>query len=765
MHKRIEGRERGTLLLVVLFIATAIAALATITSGRAVSEIRTQSVLEDETRSYNQAFAQLHLALNLVNTSGYDNQNHNMVIRGAIEAAEADEVDLEEREAGEARGAKSVGESGYAKDETAGWLDDPEGVIHGMIPGTTVRVYHARDYIKRLQKLRGEPVEEDLDSAEASDSFFVLEGAGLSGDTVRLVSALVRENEPFSSFVFFQNRHPLGVSGQPRGLIHANDSLEFYFPEGKYIDPVSAVNGFAHRAGASAANTTVMEGNPNATAIKLEAVDFDDLKAKAGLYTVADGLDAEIRMYADGRIRIRSMTKPRWDLVEYENTRWVLDHYDTITETRTRTVQTGTVTEEYEKDVIDHYVTETYTKTRNVYERVEEEYEEIVPVYEDREVTKTKEVPVYATRTVTKTRWIEVFVPYNDDDASGGTAVGGSGGVAGEYEWVEETYEEEETYIDHYDTETYTVIEPVKVGETTVTKTRTVKRKVGTEEVEKTREVPVYVTVTQTREVPVYSEEEYELTYDEPVYAVETYTESEWTFQYPEEVKQEYVSLGPDVSGTIFVDGRITRLYGDLNGRLTIVGNEKVRVTDNIRYVDKDGQTTMLNGGDYTRPYERNPDYQGTSVLGVIARDDLLLTRKMPSSAEVNATLLSVEGRVGIDGFAIKNDGEPTKDYKYGMTAEEKDIENNYNKTGYKTRRFKKDSLRRIGGIISNDRILETYIRPDSNGNAYVDAGFKRGSMKFDINLLFNPPPNFIQVPRPVIQFFTPVFVVRNQDT
>ena len=82
-----EGRERGTLLLVVMFIATAIAALATITSERFISESRTQRVLEDETRAYNQAFAQLHLALNLVNTSAYDNQNHNLVIRGALEAA------------------------------------------------------------------------------------------------------------------------------------------------------------------------------------------------------------------------------------------------------------------------------------------------------------------------------------------------------------------------------------------------------------------------------------------------------------------------------------------------------------------------------------------------------------------------------------------------------------------------------------------------------------------------------------------------------
>ena len=63
-----------------------------------------------------------------------------------------------------------------------------------------------------------------------------------------------------------------------------------------------------------------------------------------------------------------------------------------------------------------------------------------------------------------------------------------------------------------------------------------------------------------------------------------------------------------------------------------------------------------------------------------------------------------------------------------------------------------------MGGIISNDRIIESYIRARSDGTSYVDSGFKRGSMKFDINLLFNPPPNFVEVPRPVLTYYAPVF-------
>ena len=91
-------------------------------------------------------------------------------------------------------------------------------------------------------------------------------------------------------------------------------------------------------------------------------------------------------------------------------------------------------------------------------------------------------------------------------------------------------------------------------------------------------------------------------------------------------------------------------------------------------------------------------------------------------------------------------------------------LERNYDRTDYRTRRFTKESLRRIGGLISNNRIVETYIQPDSNGNAYVDAGFKHGSMKFDLNLIFNPPPNFVEVPRPVLAAYAPIFLVRTND-
>jgi hypothetical protein len=203
---------------------------------------------------------------------------------------------------------------------------------------------------------------------------------------------------------------------------------------------------------------------------------------------------------------------------------------------------------------------------------------------------------------------------------------------------------------------------------------------------------------------------------------------------------------------------------GDVKGRLTLVGNESVRITGNIRYVDGEGDTAMNNGSDYSQAYTRNEEYEGNSVLGIIARNDILFTESMPSSAEVNATLLAATGRVGIDGFRINESGQPVADPYYGLTPEERAREEAYDQTSYDHDRFRKESLRRLGGIISNDRILETFVQPRGDGTSYVDSGFKRGSMRFDFNLLFNPPPNFVEIPRPVVTSIAPVYFVRNHD-
>jgi len=541
----------------------------------------------------------------------------------------------------------------------------------------------------------------------------------------------VRENEPFSSFVFFQNRHTLGVSGAPRGLIHSNDALAFYFPNGNYVDSVSSVNGFKYEAGATAGNTNIATGNPESQSISLEEVNFDDLKAKASTFRGDPGLDAEIRLNANGTARIRQFTPPRYDTVTRSSTTQVLTGYETQTVTQQQQVQVGTTTETRTRQVVSRYTTETYTVQ--------------VPVYENRQVQRTRQIPVYGTVTTTCTRQVRVFVPY-DDGAGGGTAVGGGGtGLAGEYRWVDEQYPCQQSVITGYTTETYTTTERVQVGTTTETRTR---------------QVPVYTTETYTVQVPVYETRSVQVQQQVPVYNTVTNTWTEKVYVAPVLMSTTNVTLG-DVANTMYIDGRITKLDGDLNGRLTIVGNEKVRVTGNLRYVDDAGRTAMLNGGDYTKPYQRNEAYKGNSVLGIIARDDVLLTNGLPTQAEVNATMLSTTGRVGIDGFQIDTTGEPIKDHYFGLSAPEIEREQAYDQTSYKSSSYKKESLRRLGGIVSNDRILETYIKPRADGTSAVDAGFKRGNMRFDFNLLFNPPPNFVNVPRPVAISIAPVYFVR----
>jgi hypothetical protein len=356
---------------------------------------------------------------------------------------------------------------------------------------------------------------------------------------------------------------------------------------------------------------------------------------------------------------------------------------------------------------------------------------------------------------------VKIFEPY-DSDAGGGTAIGGGGGVPGEWVWVEQEYETQEEVVVGYVTETYTEVRRVQTDTLTETYYVDVQVQVGTVQEERSREVPMYETETYTVDVPVHEDQTVKVDRDFPVYEKRTYTWTRREFFWPTSMGKKTLKLG-DAANTIYVDGRVTKLYGDLKGRLTVIGGEQVRVTGSLRYVDKRRNTAMLHGDDYTKPYERNSDYQGNSVLGVIARDDILFTHDMPNQAEVNATLLSTRGRVGIDGFAIDADGEPTKDYKYDMPAAERERQEAYDRVWeYRTRRFRKDSLRRIGGLISNERILETYIRPGEGGTAYVDAGFKRGVMRYDFNLLFNPPPNYVEVPRPVVTSVAPIYFMHN---
>jgi len=484
------------MLVVAVFLAASIAALAGITAGRVVHATKRQEILEQETRALNSAYAQIHMAMNVVNNSAYNEQNQNLVLRdaiagfnggtviegqgaelrvqgtsldpdgGAIYFYENGKATRLENAGGELSGyvAKTVTKDSYQgailnQDPALNWLDDSADPKYGLIGSTNVRVYKGRDYIKRLARLKGKTVT-DVDPTGLSDSYYIIEAAGRAGDTVRLVSALVRENEPFSSFVFFQNRGTLGVSGSPRGLIHSNDKIDFYFPDGNYVDSVSSVNGFGFVAGADVGNTNLRNGNPSANKIALENVDFTTLKEKATLFQGQAGLDADLTMSASGTIKIEEYTPPHFEDVEKSYTYNKFVGYSWETYTVNEPVQIGTQEVSYDEQVLDHYDTETYNVIEQVqvgtiqvsYTVQEVDYydtvtkyktEQVVDYYET--VTKYKTENVYEEQTVTKTRNVQVWEAYDQGDAGGGTSVGGGGaGELGEWVTVTEEYQTQE---------------------------------------------------------------------------------------------------------------------------------------------------------------------------------------------------------------------------------------------------------------------------------------------------------------------------------
>ena len=536
----------------------------------------------------------------------------------------------------------------------------------------------------------------------------------------------------------------------------------FYFPNGNYVDSVSAVNGFEYKAGADRGQHEHPTGNPEAKPINLEEVDFDGLQAKATTFRGTPGLDAEIKFFATGSVRIEQYTPPR-----YEDGHADLDRRRCSRATRRTTVtqrnrcrsarcrsrararwSVGYTTETYTVDV-PIYETQTVTRTRQD------------PVYENSTVEKTRQVPVYETQTTTCTRWCRSSCRTTTEPAAARRSAAAAACLAGEYVWQSRELPCQQNVLTGYTTETYTTTEQVQVGTKTVTWQEQVQVQVGTQQQTQTRQVPVYDTETYYVDVPVYEQQRRAGRAAVPgLPDPDLHVDRDGLRRAAADVDDEH-RRPRRRANTIYIDGRITKLDGDLNGRVTIVGNEKVRVTGNLRYVDDDGDTAMLNGGDYTKPYTRNDQYDGNSVLGIIARDDVLLTNGMPAQAEVNATMLSTTGRVGIDGFQIDASGEPVKDVVLRPLGRGERSASKPTTARATTTAFTKDSLRRLGGIVCNDRILETYIQPRGDGTSYVNSGFKRGSMRFDFNLLFNPPPNFVEVPRPVEISIAPVYFMR----
>ena len=114
----------------------------------------------------------------------------------------------------------------------------------------------------------------------------------------------------------------------------------------------------------------------------------------------------------------------------------------------------------------------------------------------------------------------------------------------------------------------------------------------GWQWVDKTRQVPVYTTETYYETVPVYEKQLVDVTTQVPVYEDKVETSTSTQYQPAVPLGDQLVWVN-DQAGIIYVDGRVLSVEGDLQGRLTLVSTDKVRITGDIRYVDADGDTAM----------------------------------------------------------------------------------------------------------------------------------------------------------------------------
>ena len=185
----------------------------------------------------------------------------------------------------------------------------------------------------------------------------------------------------------------------------------------------------------------------------------------------------------------------------------------------------------------------------------------------------------------------------------------------------------------------------------------------------------------------------------------------------------------------MFFAGPVRKFEGHLDGQLSVVTDQALSITGSVQYRDSDGDNMMTGGLDPAVDYEVNPDYDGSAVLGVIARDDVTYSRDMPDHAEINAVLISAEGKVAFEGIELSDDGV--------------DVSVDYG--GHDRDEFVKASLRRLGGVVSRHRPVTTYVGPSYG----VLAGFAEGQSQMDGRLLVQNgggviPPFVFQVNTPL---------------
>ena len=426
---------------------------------------------------------------------------------------------------------------------------------------------------------------------------------------------------------------------------------------------------------------------------------------------------------------------------------------------------------DYDKVLVTAAWSEQVERTKTVYDQVlvsaawSEQVERTRTVYDSVLVTAAWSEQVERTRTVTRQVWVE--------GGGGGDVGGGGSGDVGYWEWqtFQETYMETVNHPAEYEQVpreeqyTETVNHPAVFQNVprVVTYMETVNHPAVFNSVPR--------TVTYWQDVwhpPVFRNVRTLVPYQKPVkvpVGVEVYYVDNWvqvpTGTYHNEPFQVRVSDGwnevtsnvwvalperkvrtydLEANGTVYVKGDVQFQpmsvdAGDpydvhvLDGAVTFASDDDILLQDSIVYgvTDGDGalQTAYRNGADRTQPYEPNDGYTGSSVLGIIARDEILYTSQMPDQSEINATMMAKVGQVAVQGVAVNDDG----------TVSEADDG------------WVKMSLRRLGGIVSNRRPVSAYV----DGSNTVTRGFVFGKSVFDRRQLTNAPRGFPTLNRPRI--------------
>ena len=115
--------------------------------SKPVQATRGQTVMESETRAFNSAYAQIHMAMNVVNNSAYDELNHNLVLQDAVAGVNGGTIKtttsvtnetttVTAKMGGETSGyvSTSTTTTSYSNNEVGGWLDDGLAVPNDSHP-------------------------------------------------------------------------------------------------------------------------------------------------------------------------------------------------------------------------------------------------------------------------------------------------------------------------------------------------------------------------------------------------------------------------------------------------------------------------------------------------------------------------------------------------------------------------------------------------------------------------------------------------------